>query len=193
MAGIRRPTCGYRRLWVLLNRLRREQGLPALNAKRVYRLAKAHKLLLQRYTGMPPMPAHEGTVAVPHTDRRPRPSRRQSHHKILSTSYLPTCIDMDDAVMAKACDIRRFALEANSEFRIDAACTLDALHSHYPRRCEATVLGFEDLCQPSLTYPSPDNRPRNSEFLRHRRRTRSICRSGRLLTPTQFSMIAWAI
>jgi putative transposase len=65
-----RPTYGYRRLWVMLNRLRREQGLPAVNAKRVYRLAKAHKLLLQRYTGMPPMRAHEGTVAVPHSDQR---------------------------------------------------------------------------------------------------------------------------
>jgi len=31
-----RPTYGYRRLWVMLNRLRREQGLPAVNAKRVY-------------------------------------------------------------------------------------------------------------------------------------------------------------
>jgi putative transposase len=66
----RRPTYGYRRLWVMLNRLRREQGLTAVNAKRVYRLAKAHKLLLQRYTGMPPMRAHEGTVAVPRSDQR---------------------------------------------------------------------------------------------------------------------------
>ncbi len=29
-------TYGYRRLWIMLNRLRREQGLLGVNAKRVY-------------------------------------------------------------------------------------------------------------------------------------------------------------
>jgi putative transposase len=50
-----RPTYGYRRLWALLRRLRRVRGGPPVNAKRVYWLAKAHKLLLQRYTGHPPV------------------------------------------------------------------------------------------------------------------------------------------
>ena len=38
--------------------------------KRVYRLVKANRLLLQRYTGAPPMRVHEGTVAVPRSDQR---------------------------------------------------------------------------------------------------------------------------
>jgi putative transposase len=41
-----------------------------INAKRVYRLAKLHKLLLQRYTGSSPMRVHEGTIAVEGSDQR---------------------------------------------------------------------------------------------------------------------------
>lgn len=65
-----RPTYGYRRLWVLLNRLRRQQKLSPVNAKRVYRLAKTNKLLLQRYTGTPPVRVHEGSIAVERSDAR---------------------------------------------------------------------------------------------------------------------------
>jgi hypothetical protein len=48
----------------------RVQQLPPVNAKRVYRLVKQHHLLLQRYTGSPPMRVHEGTVAVERSDQR---------------------------------------------------------------------------------------------------------------------------
>jgi putative transposase len=68
--AMQRPTYGYRRLWALLRRQRRAQALPPVNAKRVYRLAKAHKLLLQRYTGSPPVRAHEGTIAMERSDQR---------------------------------------------------------------------------------------------------------------------------
>jgi putative transposase len=61
---MQRPTYGYRRLWALLRRERRRLQLPAVNAKRVYRLAKRHKLLLQRYTGSPPVLVHEGDLLV---------------------------------------------------------------------------------------------------------------------------------
>jgi putative transposase len=65
-----RPTYGYRRLWALLNRVRRRQGLRRINAKRVYRLAKGHRLLLQRYTGTPPVRVHDGVIAVERSDQR---------------------------------------------------------------------------------------------------------------------------
>jgi putative transposase len=65
-----RPTYGYRRLWMLLNRQRRRESLPPINAKRVYRLARTHKLLLQRHTGSPPMRVHDGVVAVDRSDQR---------------------------------------------------------------------------------------------------------------------------
>jgi putative transposase len=66
-----RPAYGYRRLWALLRRSRRKKGLLPINAKRVYRLANEHHLLLQRYTGNPPaMRVHDGTVAVERSDER---------------------------------------------------------------------------------------------------------------------------
>jgi len=65
-----RPTYGYRRLWALLRRQRRERGQSPVNAKRVYRLAKQNKLLLQRYTGLPPMRVHDGKIAVEKSDQR---------------------------------------------------------------------------------------------------------------------------
>lgn len=66
-----RPTYGYRRLWALLRRRRAIRGESAVNAKRVYRLARTHKLLLQRHTGSPSLGlAHEGTVAVQRSDQR---------------------------------------------------------------------------------------------------------------------------
>jgi putative transposase len=45
------PTYGYRRVHALLVRQVREQGRPAPNHKRVYRVMKAHGLLLQRQAG----------------------------------------------------------------------------------------------------------------------------------------------
>ena len=46
-----RPTYGYRRIAALLRRERRAASLPAVNAKRVYRLMKKHGLLLAKHTG----------------------------------------------------------------------------------------------------------------------------------------------
>ena|GEM_PF-2230684 len=46
-------TYGYRRDSVMINRERRNLGLPQVNHKRIYRIMKTHSLLLQRYTGRP--------------------------------------------------------------------------------------------------------------------------------------------
>ena len=62
-----RPTYGYRRIWALLNRQRESAGLSRLNHKRIYRLMSQNGLLLQRYTGKPP---------VEHTTVRSSPSAR---------------------------------------------------------------------------------------------------------------------
>jgi len=43
-----RPTYGYRRITALLNRQLRAQGAAPVNHKRVYRIMKAHNLLLAR-------------------------------------------------------------------------------------------------------------------------------------------------
>ena len=64
------PTYGYRRIHALLRRQRREQGGAAVNVKRVYRVMKAHGLLLQRHTGTGEERRHDGRIAVDRPDTR---------------------------------------------------------------------------------------------------------------------------
>lgn len=64
------PTYGYRRVHALLRRQRYEQGAAPVNVKRVYRVMKAHGLLLERYTGKGQEPRHDGRVAVDHSNTR---------------------------------------------------------------------------------------------------------------------------
>ncbi len=58
-----RPTYGYRRIAALIKRERRSAG-EAVNAKRVYRLMKKHRLLLARHTGRQRPREHDGQVAT---------------------------------------------------------------------------------------------------------------------------------
>jgi putative transposase len=64
------PTNGYRRIHALLRRQRCEQGAAPVNVKRVYRVMKAHGLLLERHTGKGAERRHDGRVAVDHPDTR---------------------------------------------------------------------------------------------------------------------------
>ncbi|WP_376771029.1 IS3 family transposase [Microvirga soli] len=64
------PTYGYRRVHALLVRQAREQGRPAPNHKRVYRVMKAHDLLLQRHAGGAEQRRHDGRVAVERSNLR---------------------------------------------------------------------------------------------------------------------------
>jgi len=57
-----RSTYGYRRVHSLLNEERCQSGLPPINHKRVYRIMKQNKLLLQRHTGKPHGRAHTGKI-----------------------------------------------------------------------------------------------------------------------------------
>jgi putative transposase len=60
----RRPVYGYRRITALVNReLAAEGELPA-NHKRIYRVMKAHGLLLTRHAGRRPGRLHDGKVIV---------------------------------------------------------------------------------------------------------------------------------
>lgn len=65
-----RPTYGYRRVTALLNRARRNSGVPAINRKRVLRLMRQASLLLQPHTARRPIRAHEGTVIAPASNQR---------------------------------------------------------------------------------------------------------------------------
>ena len=59
------PTYGYRRVWALLRRQAELDGMPAINAKRVYRIMRQNALLLERKPTVPPSKrAHTGRVAV---------------------------------------------------------------------------------------------------------------------------------
>ena len=59
-----RPTYGYRRITVLLNRQLQAQGAALVNHKRVYRIMQAHSLLLARHYTVRPDHAHDGKVVT---------------------------------------------------------------------------------------------------------------------------------
>ncbi|MCZ5483766.1 IS3 family transposase [Escherichia coli] len=65
------PTYGYRRVWALLRRQAELDGMPAINAKRVYRIMRQNALLLERKTAVPPSKrAHTGKVIVKESNQR---------------------------------------------------------------------------------------------------------------------------
>ncbi|HAH3565711.1 TPA: IS3 family transposase [Escherichia coli] len=65
------PTYGYRRAWALLRRQAELDGMPAINAKRVYRIMRQNALLLERKPAVPPSKrAHTGRVAVKESNQR---------------------------------------------------------------------------------------------------------------------------
>jgi putative transposase len=64
------PTYGYRRVHALIRRRRQQLGVAAVNVKRVYRIMKAHGLLLERHTGSGEERRHDGRVAVDRPDTR---------------------------------------------------------------------------------------------------------------------------
>jgi transposase InsO family protein len=57
-----RSTYGYRRITALLNRERRAQDLPPVNAKRVLRIMQVNGLVLTRHTTCRPARTHDGVV-----------------------------------------------------------------------------------------------------------------------------------
>ena len=64
-----RPTYGYRRVTQLLNVDLKKDGKMSLNHKRIYRIMKTAKLLLQRHTGKPSR-THDGKIITLHSDTR---------------------------------------------------------------------------------------------------------------------------
>ncbi|EOY4662250.1 IS3 family transposase [Escherichia coli] len=65
------PTYGYRRVWALLRRQAELDGMPAINAKRIYRIMRQNALLLERKPAVPPSKrAHTGKVAVKESNQR---------------------------------------------------------------------------------------------------------------------------
>jgi transposase InsO family protein len=65
-----RPTYGYRRIQVLLNRKLKALDRPGVNHKRVYRIMKQNNMLLSRHTGKRPMRAHNGAVITLRSNMR---------------------------------------------------------------------------------------------------------------------------
>lgn len=59
-----RPTYGYRRITAPVNRELAAEGEPPANHERIYRVMKAHGLLLARHSGRRPDRSHDGKVAV---------------------------------------------------------------------------------------------------------------------------------
>lgn len=69
IAGV--PTYGYRRVWALLRRESESEGLTPANAKKVYRVMRDNRLLLDRKPAQPAnQRAHKGKVAVKESNSR---------------------------------------------------------------------------------------------------------------------------
>lgn len=58
------PTYGYRRVHALLRRKAERIGRAVPNVKRVYRVMKVHRLLLERHSGRSEERRHDGRIAV---------------------------------------------------------------------------------------------------------------------------------
>jgi hypothetical protein len=66
----KRPTYGYRRITAVLNRKLRTDSLVPVNHKRVYRIMKAHNLLMVRKYTERPEEVHDGKVVVMRSNLR---------------------------------------------------------------------------------------------------------------------------
>ncbi|HBV8602059.1 TPA: IS3 family transposase, partial [Citrobacter freundii] len=64
------PSYGYRRVWGILRKQRRVEGLPSVNAKRLYRIMSEHNLLLLHDKSERPKREHKGKIAVAESDMR---------------------------------------------------------------------------------------------------------------------------
>lgn len=64
------PCYGYRRVWATLRRQLRDETLPPVNAKRVYRIMSEHNLLLLHDRPERPKREHKGRIAVAKSDMR---------------------------------------------------------------------------------------------------------------------------
>lgn len=64
------PSYGYRRVWGILRKRRRAEGLPPVNAKRLYRIMSEHNLLLLHDKPERPKREHKGKIAVAESDIR---------------------------------------------------------------------------------------------------------------------------
>ena len=64
------PTYGYRRVWAILRRQSRNEGLPFVNAKRVYRIMSENNLLLLHDKTSRPQREHKGRISVKESDQR---------------------------------------------------------------------------------------------------------------------------
>jgi putative transposase len=64
------PSYGYARVWATLRRQARAEGRVPANRKRIYRVMKAHGLLLQRHAGGVEDRRHDGKIAVDQSNIR---------------------------------------------------------------------------------------------------------------------------
>lgn len=62
------PGYGYRRVWAILRKQLSGEGLPPVNAKRIYRVMREHNLLLLHDKPERPKREHKGRIAVAESD-----------------------------------------------------------------------------------------------------------------------------
>jgi putative transposase len=82
------PSYGYARVWAILRREAIAEGRGPANRKRIYRVMRAHGLLLQRHAGGHEERRHDGKIAVERSNLRwcsdgfESDTRRENGHSI---------------------------------------------------------------------------------------------------------------
>lgn len=85
------PAYGYRRVWAILRRQSRNEGLPFVNAKRVYRIMSENSLLLLHDKLSRQHQEYQGCISPRYPPSRNHDSLFSSHQKYTTTGVRLPC------------------------------------------------------------------------------------------------------
>ena len=121
-----RPTYGYRRLTALLNRQRRGDGKPMVNAKRVLRVMQQNGLTLQKHTALRTTRTHDGAVVALRSNIRWCSDHLEIHARNGEVVRIVVVID--------ACDCEIIAWSAVANAGISSEMVYDLMIAAVERR-----------------------------------------------------------
>jgi putative transposase len=124
-----RPTYGYRRVRALVNRTRRAEGKPVVNAKRVLRILQVNGLTLAPHTALRPGRTHDGAVVALRSNVRWCSDHLELHPRDGGVVRVLFAID--------ACDREVIAWSATTE-GVSGEMVRDLMVTCVERRFEAT-------------------------------------------------------
>lgn len=124
-----RPTYGYRRVTALLNRQRRGDGKPMVNAKRVLRVMQQNGLTLQKHTALRSTRTHDGVIVALRSNIRWCSDHLEIHARNGEVVRMVFVID--------ACDREIIAWSAVANAGISGEMACDLMIAAVERRFQA--------------------------------------------------------